>query len=303
MKKLMKVNHIVAFVLGLISIAGIVLTNTFFIMLRSRIINNVDVPAFLDSISVPTAAVYMVFFIFHLSALLAIILQLKFFKRDNFLRAFLFFTGIISLLMLLGDSALMSDISKEYIFGLPDEFFVLFASQAVHFIFYVLTIILLSVTWKYLKEEEEVVVKDESIFINAQYIGILSGISGLVLVALFSIFYTLIYSVPLWVIKAGIIVMALLAIVPYGLIVIYWLILKAKVKVNEWYDEKQYQDIAKATLITLPSSLLFMGVIFILQYTISRFEILNFIWFPLFFFFTLLMFSCITLFLNKRDLA
>jgi len=158
-------------------------------------------------------------------------------------------------------------------------------------------------TWKYLRKEEEVVVKDESIFINTQYIGILSGISGLALVALYSIVYTLIYSVPLWVIKAGIIVMALLAIIPYVLIVIYWLIMKAKVRVNEWYDEKQYQDIAKATLITLPSSVLFMGFIFILQYTISKFEILNFIWFPLFLFFTLLLFSIITLFLNKRDLV
>jgi hypothetical protein len=303
MKKFMKVNHIVAFILGLISIAGLVLTNTLFIMLRSRIINDVDVPAFLDSITLPTAAIYMIFFFFHISALLAIMLQLKFFKRDNFLRAFLFFTGIISLMMLLGDSALMSDISKEYVFGLPNEFIVLFASQVFHLIFYVLTIILLLMTWKYLRKEEEVVVKDESIFINTQYIGILSGISGLALVALFSIVYTLIYSVPLWVIKAGIIVMALLAIIPYVLIVIYWLIMKAKVRVNEWYDEKQYQDIAKATLITLPSSVLFMGFIFILQYTISKFEILNFIWFPLFLFFTLLLFSIITLFLNKRDLV
>ena len=303
MKKLMKINHIIAFVLGLISIAGLVFTNTFFIMLRSEIINYGDVPAFLDRFSLPTAAVYMIFFFFHISALLTIILQLKFFKRDNFLRAFLFFTGITSLLMLFGDSALMSDISKEYIFGLPDEFIVLFCSQLIHLVFYILTIILLSMTWKYLRKEEEVVVKDESIFINAQYIGILSGISGLALVALFSIVYTLIYSVPVWVIKAGIIVMGILAIIPYVLIVIYWLIIKAKVRLDEWYDEKQYQDIAKAGLITLPSSLVFMGIIFILQYAISRFEILNFIWFPLFLFFTLLLFSSITLFLNKRDLV
>ena len=301
MKKLMKINHITAFILGLISIAGLALTNTLFIMLRSRIIDDIDVPAFLDRISLPTAAVYMVFFIFHISALLSIILQLKFFKRDSFLRAFLFFTGIISLLMLLGDTALMSDISKEYVFGLPDEFIVLFASQLLHLIFYVLTVILLLITWKYLKKEEEAVVKDESIFINAQYIGIMSGISGLALVGLFSIVYTLVYSVPLWVIKAGIIVMALLAIIPYILIIIYWLIMKAKLRIKEWYDEKQYQDIAKATLITLPSSLFFMGVIYVLQYTIEKFEILNFIWFPLFLFFTLLLFSSITLFLNKRD--
>ena len=302
MKKLMKVNHIVAFVLGLISIAGIVFTNTLFIMLRNRIIDDIDVPAFLDSISLPATAVYTIFFFFHISALLAIILQLKFFKRDNFLRAFLFFTGIISLLMLLGDSALMSDISKEYVFGLPSEFIVLFASQLLHLVFYVLTVILLLMTWKYLREEEEVAIKDESIFINAQYIGILSGISGLALVGLFATVYTLIYSVPLWVIKAGIIVMAVLAIIPYILIIIYWLIMKAKVRIKEWYDEKQYQDIAKATLITLPSSVLFMGVFFIIQYSIGRFEILNFIWFPLFLFFTLLLFSSITLFLSKRDL-
>ncbi|MDP3011861.1 MAG: hypothetical protein Q8N27_04010, partial [Candidatus Hydromicrobium sp.] len=194
MKRLLKISNNTTLVLCSISIAGLVFTNTFFLMLRDKIINIGDVESFMGKFSIPVAVVYFIFIFFHLSAILTLILQLNFFKRDNFLRAFLFFTGITSLLMLFGDFALASDISKEYIFGLPGEFNILFFSQALHFIFYILIIVLLVLTRKSVRKEgEEIVLKDDSIFINAQYIGILSGISGLILITIFSFLYLTVY--------------------------------------------------------------------------------------------------------------
>ena len=301
MKRLMRVSNNTALVLCLVSIAGLIFTNTFYILLRNMITSMGDVESFMSRFSIPVAAVYIIFGFFHLAAILTLVLELKFFKRDNFLRAFLFFTGIVSLLMLFGDFALMSDISKEYVFGLPGEFNILFFSQVLHLIFYILMIVLLTSSRKSAgKKGEEIVLKDDSIFINTQYIGILSGISGLALVTIFSTLYVRVYDLPVWAIKAGIVMSSLMAVIPYVLIAIYWLILKLREKTGEWYDEKQYQDITRSSLVALMMSIIFLLIVFIIQYIFRDFELLNFIWFPLYFFFILLLFSSTTLFFNKR---
>jgi len=262
-----------------------------------------DVESFITMFSIPVAVVYIIFGFFHLAAILTLILELKFFKRDNFLRAFLFFTSIVSLLMLLGDFALLSDISKEYVFGLPGEFNILFFSQALHLVFYFLMIVLLIFSRKSAgRKSEEIVLKDDSIFINAQYIGILSGISGLVLITIFSTFFLRFYDLPVWAIKSGIVMSSLIAVIPYILIVFYWLIIKLREKTGEWYDEKQYQDITRSSLVALMMSIILLLIVFIIQYIFGDFELLNFIWFPLYLFMTLLLFSSTTLFFNKRKL-
>ena len=304
MRRLMKISNNTTLVLCSISIAGLIFTNTFFLILRNMIINMAAVESFMNKFSIPIAAIYVIFGFFHLSAILTLILQLNFFKRDNFLRAFLFFNSIVSLVMLFGDFALASDISKEYIFGLPGEFNLLFFSQVIHFVFYILMIVLLaSIRKSGRKKGEEMILKDDSIFINTQYIGILSGISGLVLIILFSTLYLTVYPLPLWAIKGGIIAASLIAIIPYILIAFYWLIIKLKERINEWYDEKQYQDITKSSLVALLMSVVFLLAVFIIQYIFGNFELLNFIWFPIYFFFILLLFSAITLFFNKRKLS
>ncbi len=300
MKRLLKISNNTTLVLCLISIAGLVSTNTFFLMLRDKIINMGAVESFINKFSIPVAVVYFIFGFFHLSAMLTLVLQLNFFKRDNFFRAFLFFTGITSLLMLFGDYALLSDISKEYIFELPSEFNVLFFSQALHFVFYILMIVLLILARRSVwKEGEETVLKDDSIFINAQYIGILSGISGLILITIFSLLYLTVYPIPSWAVDAGVIVISLIAVIPYILIVVYWLVIKLRERVVEWYDEKQFQDITRASLVTLIGSIIIMAAIFVIQHFVTVFNFLNEIWFPFYVFLVLLLFSASTLYFSK----
>lgn len=304
MKRLMKISNNTTLVLCSISIAGLIFTNTFYMLLRDMIINMRDVESFINKFSIPVAVMYILFGFFHLAAMLTLVLELNFFKRDNFLRAFLFFTGIVSLLMLFGDFALMSDISKEFVFGLPGEFNILFFSQMLHLVFYILMIVLLVSSKRSIKKKgEEIVLKDDSIFINAQYIGILSGISGLVLITIFSTLYLRFYDLPVWAIKAGIVISSLIAVIPYTLIAFYWLITKLRERTGEWYDEKQFQDITRSSFVVLMMSIIFLLIVFVIQYVFIDFELLNFIWFPLYFFFMLFLFSSTTLFFNKRKLS
>jgi hypothetical protein len=108
-----------------------------------------------------------------------------------------------------------------------------------------------------------------------------------------------IYTIPSWAVDAGVIVISLIAVIPYVLIVLYWLIIKLRERVVEWYDEKQFQDITRASLVTLIASIIIMTGIFVIQQFVIVFNFLNEIWFPFYVFLVLLLFSASTLYFSK----
>ncbi len=77
---------------------------------------------------------------------------------------------------------------------------------------------------------------------------------------------------------------------------------KIREKVTECYDEKQFQDVTKAGLVSFISSIAILVIFFIIQNTASKFSLLSLIWFPLYFFIALLIFSGTILYLNKKVL-
>ena len=85
----------------------------------------------------------------------------------------------------------------------------------------------------------------------------------------------------------------ILILFPYGISVLYWLLMRIKQHFSEWYDEKQLQDISKAGFITLILSIPGMAGLFLIG------ESQTLLWFPHFLFLTLLLFSATTLYLNK----
>jgi len=241
--------------------------------------------------------------IFHFSSILTIILKLKTVVGESIFLSFLFFVSIISLIMVFGDFALITDIIKEYranLSGIESEFAVLYFSQFLHLIFYCLIIIYIILNNKVKKpstqSDSELPLKDETIFINAQYIGLFTGILGLAILASLSIFS------PLWAIKKGIVAVCAVLVVPYVAIVIYWLIIKIRERVTEWYDEKQLQDVTKAGLVSFLSSIAILAVFFVFQ-NIFKFPLLNVIWFPLYFFIVLLIFSGTILYFSKKTMS
>jgi len=298
MKKVINISGKVTFYLGIISLASLVYNLIFYEILRPRILRFEDISKILDKMEIFAAAAFILIFIFHISAILNITFQLNFFKTESLLRAFVFFLAVISILMVVGDFALLNDIGKEHAAGLDTsgEWPILYFSQFLHILLNILVfLILLSTRKSFLgKYKEDVVLKDEAIFINAQYVGIFCGVFGIVIFSILSAFS------PLWALKKGIFTVSLMVILPYVLIVIYWLIIKVREKIYEWYDEKQYQDITRASLFTLIASIIIMTAIFIIQYFVSAFNFLTITWFPFYVFLVLLLFSSGTLYFNKR---
>ncbi len=299
MKKAINISGKVTLTLALVSICGLAYNIIFYEALRPKILRFEDISNILSKMEVFFGISFIIIFLFHISAILTIVFQLKFFKKENLLRAFIFFMAVISIILVLGDFALLGDIGKEHAAGLDTsgEWPVLYFSQAFHFIFIFSLLVLLFLTRRSVLDRyrEERVLKDEAIFINAQYIGILCGIFGI------GVFSWMSASMPLWAIKKGIFIMSMIIILPYLLAAVYWLIMKITEKTWQWYDEKQFQDISRASLMTMAISLIIMFAIFLIQYFNDAFDFVAITWFPFYVFLVLLLFSSITLYFNKRS--
>ncbi len=285
--------------LAILSLGGLIYNLIFYEKIRPLILGFEDISAILAKMQIPVAVSFMLIFIFHILAILYIFFQIMFFKRENLTRALLFFLAIISILMVLGDFALLSDMGKEHAAGLDTsgEWPVLYASQVLHLVFIMLLFVLIFMTRRKVLAQyrEDIVLRDEAIFINTQYIGIFSGIFGIGVFAALSAF------TPLWALKKGIFTVSLIAVLPYLLIAAYWLIVKIREKTGQWYDEKQYLDISRASLFTMVVSIVVMTAIFAIQYFSHAFEFMTITWWPFYVFLVLLLFSGSTLYYSKRS--
>ena len=298
MKKVINIMGRIALALAILSLGGLIYNLIFYEKIRPLMLRFEDISVILDKMQIPVAVSFILIFIFHISAVLYIFFQIMFFKRENLLRALLFFLAIISILMVLGDFALLNDMGKEHAAGLDTsgEWPVLYVSQVLHLVFIILLFILIFMTRKKVLDRyrEDIVLRDEAIFINTQYIGIFSGIFGIGVFAALSAF------TPLWALKKGIFIVSFIVVLPYLLIAAHWLIVKIREKTGQWYDEKQYLDISRGSLFTMIVSIIIMTIIFIVQYFVEAFEFMSITWFPFYVFLALLLFSGSTLYYAKR---
>jgi hypothetical protein len=304
MKKLMSFSEKITLSFLILSIPGFIYNLILYIRIEIKTISLELINALISKTENYAGIFIILIILFHLAAIFTIILKLKTVGRESILLAFIFFISIISLLMVFGDFALITDIVKEYNAGLPgieSEFAILYLSQLLHLLFYCLVMIFLIMNNHIKKYSSQngigVPVKDEAVFINAQYIGIFTGVMGIVILASLSFFS------PLWAIKKGIVTLCAVMVIPYIAIVIYWLVIKTRERVTEWYDEKQFQDVTKAGLISFISSIAILAIFFVLQNTVSKFPQIGVVWFPLYFFIALLIFSGTILYLSKKAIS
>ncbi len=233
---------------------------------------------------------YLVFFLFHVPALMTLILRLQIFKRLDVYLGGGFLLGLVSLFGLMGDYGLLNDIGKETrLTGRPQsEWDVLAIVLAVHAIFLLFMIVLIARTFRRFRKETpaEPAVKDEVLFVAAQALGVFCGAAG---VWVNFSFLTrgipsrqFIFLLPFY----------LLMLLPYGLAALAWFLVQRREKPEEWYDEKQWRDIGRAALATLLLSLPGMAVLLLVGKPLGMF------WFPHYVFLALFLFSGSTLLLT-----
>ena len=196
--------------------------------------------------------------IFNVYAIIFVFSHFRQFKELRVLKIAVLILGGISLFSFGIEKVMIDEIARQYRYGMDiSEINILNMAYIINLAFTLLMFFFVMKTFPILKLNTSVKKPaDERIFTIAQYMGILSGAMGLMLVLYLSkseiIEKKLVLYVPYFI----------LFLIPYATAVLYWLSLKLDKKNSDWYDEKQLRDIMKASLTTLvlsfPGLLLFL---------------------------------------------
>lgn len=290
MGKKVKISGIITMVLGCISFSWLIFDIIAFQLIRPKTLTGYELGPLEETLGMFVWLGYLVFFVFHVSAIITLILLLQHNKKANVLTGTALFLCILSIFFLMGDYSMLNDIGNESKLGseVAGEWFILYMITILHGVFHVVMFASLLVSFRNfkIKEETESVFKEEVIFIAAQFIGFFCGTVGLWTNFSFMAREIKPSNYP------DILPFYILCFLPYGLTALFWLFARLRDKPSEWYDEKQWQDISRAALATLVLSLPGMAVLFFFKHPIGMF------WFTHYVFLVLFLFSGCTLYFS-----
>ena len=299
MEKRLKISSTISLILAIISAGWLVFNLVMYELLKPRVIG-LEPLGNLERFANLIWIGYWVFILFHISAFLTYIFHLQLFRKINVFNIILLVSGIVSFLAIFGDWAILGDIGKEYKEGwdTSGEWIFLYIFLIINALFYVLMFIFLFSNFRMMKLKSDIkpVMKDEMVFSVAQVVGILCGLLGLLW-----IFFNMIFNPNIRHIKIYGMITCVLLLIPYVLIVSYWLLIKLREKVEDWYDEKQWKDVARAGFTTLLVSILLMLVLFIITFRSLPGGVFGLLWFPFYLFMVLLIFSASTLYFYNKS--
>jgi len=191
MEKKLKISGIISLLSGLVSFGFLIYNIIAFELIRSRINSCEELGETTELLAIFFGVGLLVSFFFHISAIITLSLRFQVTKKITMLGLVTLFACIISFICIIGDIAALHDIGIQYEDGLSTtlEWIYLYVALIAHGFFHLLQFIMLYVIFRLLKnsegQEREKVMKDEIIFIIAQYIGILCGTIGLEFYPLF----------------------------------------------------------------------------------------------------------------------
>lgn len=292
MKKPEKLLRSVGIVLGLASTAFFVIDYFIFTRLRPKMVSFEAVSQAEEGLMNWVGISLLSFLAFCLLSLFQIAKFLKNARKITLLPLFLVVIGVLSLLFIFGDVALLSDIGKQYKLGLAQpEWLVLYPVMV--FQFFTALIFTYLHFFRFSKEKQvKHITRDSNIFLIVQYVGVICGLMGLTSSSLRFLF-------PGATLRVHIVMSLIILLMPYALVVGYWLITKLKEEHRQWYDEKQIQDIGISAFLTLILSVVLMTVLFILNYS-NLSGVVSLLWLPLYLFSILLFFSLGNLYLTGK---
>jgi len=284
MKKLENLLKYTTIALGFASSTLFIISYFIFNKLRPKMVRFGVVSPAEESLLNLVGVGLLLFLVFCLLSFLRIAKYLKKARKVSFFSVVLIIAGVLSLLFVFSDIALLNDIGKQYKHGLAQpEWLILYPIMAFQFMTG------LALTFSHLfklkeKDQTKHVARDSNIFLAVQYVGIVCGLMGLFLSSLGFLFPSA------WSLTIHTTISSITLLTPYVLAVAYWFITKLQEKNRRWYDEKQMQDIGKSAFLTLIVSVVFMTGLFIANYK-NLGGVVSILWLPLYIFLLLFLFS------------
>ncbi len=237
------------------------------------------------------------FFFYHISSITILLVQIRRYKEDYVFRLITIILGAISLMLLLGDAGSLSDIGKESQMGWETnlECTIFHSLHIIHGTYMIMVLFMTIKAYKKLLDEKKdgEIGHDEIVFTVAQFLGILCGFMGL-----FSVFINLALHRSVEFIKAVVLWNLLFILAPYGILVLFWIIIKLTERPFQWYDEKQWHDVGRATVTTLLISLPIVMTLYLANFTDMSIS-LALVSLPAMLYLSLLVFSVSILYYNK----
>ena len=280
-------------ILGLASTAVFIFDYFFFASLRPKMIQFEAIAPAEEGLLNWVGIGLLLFLAFCLLSLFQTAKYLKNAKKITLFSLFLITSGVLSLLLIFADVALLSDIGKQYRHGLAQpEWSMLY--PVMGFQFFTAIVFTYNHIFGFTKETSfTYVAQDSNIFIIVQYVGIICGLLGLVSSCLGFLFPRA------WTLQVHTTMTLIILFIPYLLAVGYWLLTKLQEEYRQWYDEKQLQDIGKSAFLTLVLSVILMIGLFVTNYN-DLGGVVSVLWLPLYLFSVLFLFSSGNLYFYGR---
>jgi hypothetical protein len=293
-KKIIRVLTIATFILGMISLLWLVYDYLLYNQLKTVILGDGALGK-LEQLGEFVWLSYLFMFMVHIIAGITVLLQLRYFRVIGVINIILVLLGITSFLAVFSDWALLGDISKEYEAGLDTsgEWPLLYVLLAIHAVFFLLLTGMCAAVLRKMKISDGIEIsirKDEMVFTAAQYVGLICGVLGLMWTV-----FALVVSQRVHVSYYHMLGSCIMFLIPYGLVVLYWFLLKINEKIGDWYDEKQRRDVYRSGFITLLVMIPLMLGLYLVLHNDSLFLRGDYFWFPFLIFTTLALFSVLTL--------
>ncbi len=299
-KRIIRLFTVATLLLGVLSLLWLVYDYTLYRQLKP-IILSFDELGRLEQMAELVWLSYLFMIMTHIVAGVSLLLHLRYFKVIRTINIVLVILGITSFLGVFSDWAILGDISKEFEAGLDTtgEWPILYILLGIHAVFLLLLTGYLAGVLRRMKKingEEAAMQKDEMVFTAAQYVGLVCGIIGLVW-SVFALFISQRLPVSYYHMLGS----SILILIPYGLVVLYWFILKFSEKIGDWYDEKQRRDVYRSGFITLTVSIPVMLVLYLILHNENIFVRGEYFWFPFLVFISLTIFSSLILVYYKES--
>jgi len=283
MKKINQAHQTLTIVFAFFSVAIFIYDFIVFWKLKPKMIEFNLLTGLEESLVSGVGIGLLFIFAFFLLSLLQIAIYVKNAAGIKTFSLVLIIIGVLSLVFVFSDIALLSDIHKQYRHGLAQpEWSLLIPMMGFQFIV-ALILTYMHLSGRLYQKQLDNITIDVNIFLVVQYVGLLCALMGLAFSCLGFLYprgWTLLHTI----------MNILILFFPYALAILFWLITKLREKGRQWFDEKQYQDIGKSAMLTLMINVLYMIVLFIansqnLDGVISR------LWLPMHLFGIIFLFS------------
>jgi hypothetical protein len=280
-------------VLGFAAIAFFIFTFFLFLRLQPKMTAFEPISAAAETGLTAVGVGLLGFLVFCLLSLLQLAAAIRRAEKLGAWPLILVIGCVAALLLVFADFALLGDIHKQYLHGLSQpEWALVYPITGFQFaVALVLTFLHLSGFFR--RKGAARAARDSNIFLSIQYVGLICGLMGLSMAGLAFFF-------PRgWQPFLHTVITTILLLFPYLLALGYWGTVKLREKGREWLDEKQRQDVGRASFLTLVVVSTLMIILFAASFQ-NLTGVVRLVWLPLYLFAALFIFSLGTLYYSGR---